>query len=98
VYICLFVIVTNITCINVRATSFDGVFLLVPFHYIDLMCNYCFLLWLMKYLSVYLQLGLGLGSEFSRVMVTHPSGAGNRHFCNLIARIDDRINIVGLLN
>ena len=26
--------------------SFDGVFLLVAFHYIALVCNYCFLLWL----------------------------------------------------
>jgi len=40
--------------VYVQATSFDGVFLLVAFHYIALVCNYCFLLWLMKkYLSIY---------------------------------------------
>ena len=32
--------------VYVRATSFDGVFLLVAFHYIALVCNYCYLLWL----------------------------------------------------
>ena len=32
--------------------SFDGVFLLVAFHYIALVCNYCFLLWIIKYLSI----------------------------------------------
>jgi len=26
----------------VQATSFDGIFLLVAFHYIALVCNYCF--------------------------------------------------------
>ena len=36
------------------AISFDDVFLLVAFHYIALVCNYCFfLLWLIKYLSIY---------------------------------------------
>ena len=37
-----------------QATSFYGVFLLVPFYYIALVCNYCFLLWLIKHLSIYL--------------------------------------------
>ena len=32
----------------------DGEFLLVASHYIALVCNYCFLLWLIKYLSIYL--------------------------------------------
>jgi len=40
--------------VYVQATSFDGVFLLVAFHYTALVCNYCLLLWFIKYLYIYL--------------------------------------------
>ena len=40
----LFVCLLSICNSYNRATSFDGVFLLVAFHYIALACNYCFLL------------------------------------------------------
>jgi len=40
--------------VYVQATSFDGVFLLVAFHCTALVCNYCLLLWLIKYLSIYI--------------------------------------------
>ena len=49
------IIVINIEPIHiyVQATGFDGVFLLVAFHCIALICNYCFLI---KYLSIYLSI------------------------------------------
>ena len=34
-----------------QTTSFDGVFLLVVFHSFDIICNYCFLSWIIKYVS-----------------------------------------------
>jgi len=37
----------------VQATSFDGVFLLVAFHYIALVCNYCFFI-VVNEISIYL--------------------------------------------
>jgi len=49
---CLFVISYNYYNVYVQATSFDGVFLLVALHYIALVAI-IFLLWLIKYLSIY---------------------------------------------
>ena len=43
----------QLMCWTHQATSFDGVFLLVALHYTALVCNYCFLLWLIEYLSIY---------------------------------------------
>ena len=37
----------------IQATSFDGVYLLVTFLCIALICKNCFLLWLIKYPSIY---------------------------------------------
>ena len=57
----------------VQATSFDGVFLLVAFHCIALICNYCFLLCLIKqiYLSIYIYLNAAAVNQYEVIQLSH---------------------------
>ena len=55
--------------IYVQTTSFDGVFLLVAFHCIALVCNCCFLAWSIKYLHIYLpqQASIGYSKKWDQL-------------------------------
>jgi len=73
------IIVINIepTHIYVQATGFDGVFLLVAFHCIALICNYCFLIVINK-ISIYLSIYLSIDLSGTLLVVIYTVGRRSR--------------------